>query len=84
MMRPKDLVRYSYVLRKDGSEKIDVFVRFNFSYIAPVLENTVVGSYSILLNNTVLETGNIYLKTQIPRRDLNFYLKLFLSKWLMQ
>ena len=70
-----------YVLMQDGSEHLNVNIQANYNFIAPVDPGTIIGSYQIIFNNTILETGNIYIENYIPRKNVKYYLESILNQW---
>jgi D-alanyl-D-alanine carboxypeptidase (penicillin-binding protein 5/6) len=69
------------VLTKDNTDTITVKSEADYYHIAPILSNTIIGKYYIYLNNELLECGNLYVKTDIQRKNVRFYVLEFLKSF---
>ncbi len=64
-----------YIVKKDGTEKIDVQIDCQYYFEAPVEAKKIIGNYKIKLEDEIIEAGNIYIENAIPRKDFKYYLE---------
>lgn len=63
-----------YIVKKDGTEKINITVECEYEFEAPVREHKIIGNYKIKLENEIIEAGNIYIENEIPKKDIKYYI----------
>lgn len=63
-----------YIVKKDGTEKINITVECEYEFEAPVREHKIIGNYKIKLENEIIEAGNIYIEKEIPKKDIKYYI----------
>ena len=64
-----------YIVKKDGTEKINVEINGEYYFEAPIEKNKIIGNYKIKLNDEIIEEGKIYIENAITRKDFKYYLE---------
>ena len=64
-----------YIVKKDGTEKINIEINGEYYFEAPIEKNKIIGNYKIKLNDEIIEEGKIYIENAIPRKDFKYYLE---------
>ena len=68
-------IKKEYIVKKDGTEKINVEINGEYNFEAPIEKNKIIGNYKIKLNDEIIEEGKIYIENAIPRKDFKYYLE---------
>lgn len=64
-----------YIVKKDGTEKINIEINVEYYFEAPIEKNKIIGNYKIKLNDEIIEEGKIYIENAITRKDFKYYLE---------
>lgn len=64
-----------YIVKKDGTEKINIEINGEYYFEAPIEKNKIIGNYKIKLNDEIIEEGKIYIENAITRKDFKYYLE---------
>ena len=70
-----------YIVKNDGSESIAVEIECQKEFVAPVEANKVIGNYKVKMGKEIIESGNIYIEKEIPRKDITYYLKEMIKNY---
>ena len=70
-----------YIVKNNGSESITVEIECQKEFVAPVEANKVIGHYKVKLEDETIESGNIYIGKEIPRKDITYYLKEMIKNY---
>ena len=77
----KEKIIEEYIVKNNGSESITVEIECQKEFVAPVEANKVIGHYKVKLEDETIESGNIYIGKEIPRKDITYYLKEMIKNY---
>ena len=77
-----DKIPYSSIpVRSDLQDKFDVYIDCKTSLTAPILPNTPIGTLVLTLNDETIYSTNIYMITEIKRKNVFGYLLYFVQNF---
>ena len=74
----EELAYEKMAVKKDQIDKIDIEVTTMYYLEAPIKENEILGNTKIVMEEEVIEVLDIYVKEEIPKKNILDYLKEFL------
>ena len=67
-------------IRKKDKDNINIEINNLYYFEAPVMQDEIVGSLKVMLNNAVVDVLEIKNRNLIQKKDVLDYFKLFLMK----
>lgn len=70
-----------YPINKSSLKDVKFEIDCSYNFEAPLLENTIIGTLNCNVNEIEICKLNIYTKKSIPKKDIFFYLHVFMKNY---